>query len=669
MGVFELRSVFLLKSLSLALAAGFLIFSGLSVSGCTSNFARKTSQFKTDGISSPVNPIIYPVQLARVLKSANNTNQAGSAGTFDLIGDGSGSIGSYCTPPSTGGSTNSTTTTSTNSSGASGGSGATPCSCSFSYTNASTGTMESIEFASIYVEGDILRCSIPSLPSSVTSLSVKIRIVASDQTSNPINFNLASSGIILDSSQISSFSKVDRYQCRDLLTIPYQLDPGTDSNDPNIYDPIQSEDPHLTYPLNYFTTNLGKSLELYGNNTNAFGFSCPAKPNDPNSGVNLKIYSIGADSGGSKQIYPATGSVFDRHNFYLAKNSGGVFTVPVNAYFAPLNITSTVPTGSNQTGPLGYAARPIPAGVDKETCPDSSIQIPAGYHWVKLWLFRADLPKRKYKYSPDIIQMGSVGCNPAGFSGGGFPFPDCGDGTAGTQLAGIKATNQMADRVFGTGTCIRFNTPNINDQVGAGRLPAAACQGSAHPNAPGCTTNNTTTQFAGYGNFPLGTDIWINTIFAGAGGVPIAGTPTNTSCGGAQIVDPMHICPPAGGGLGGLIPYTERISLVDIDSGALRYDFLFVATPPTVMSADMRNSASTANYPYTPYRFYTADDCTSPNPDAPAPGDCRLDRKISYGLKFHDVSSNGDPPAVSSTGVVDNTARAGEFPVCALQPN
>ena len=646
-----------------------LLLLGLASSGCTSNFSRKTA-LKNDGVAAPTNPIIYPVSLARVLKS-NNTNLSGTAGTFDLIGDGSGAIGGYCTPPSTGGATQTTATPPTgNSSGASGGSGSTPCSCSYSYTNTNgaTGTIETIEFASIYVEGDILRCNIPSLPSSVTTLTVKIRIASSDQTSNGINFNLASSGVVLDSSQISSFSKVTRYQCRDLLTIPYQLDPGNDSSDPTMYDPIQSEDSHLTYPLNFYTTNMGKALELYGNNTLAYGFSCPALPNDPNAGINLKVYSIGADSGGSKQIYPPTGSAFDRSSFNLAKTSGGVFTVPVNAYFAPLNITSTQPQSSSQTGPLGYAARPIPAGVDKETCPDSSIQIPAGYHWVKLWLFRADLPKRKYKYSPDIVQMNFVGCNPGGFAGGGFPFPDCGDGSAGTQLAGVKG-GQMADRLFGNGTCVRFNAPPINANVVAGRLPAAACQGSAHPNAPGCTTNNTTTQFAGYTNFPLGTDIWINSIFATAAAGPLAGTPTNTSCGGTQLNDPMHVCPPAGGGLGGMIPYTENISLVDIDSGALRYDFLFVATPPSVMTADMRNSASTANYPYTPYRFYTADDCTSPNPDAPIPGDCRLDRKISYGLKFHDVSSNGDPPASSTTGVVDNTARAGEFPVCALQPN
>ena len=111
---------------------------------------------------------------------------------------------------------------------------------------------------------------------------------------------------------------------------------------------------------------------------------------------------MGPDSGGSYLIYPPSGSTFDRSTFYLANAAAGVFTVPLNSYTAPTIVSDG--TGS----PIGYGAAPIPSGTNQETCPDS-VPIPTGFHWAKLWLFRADLPDRNYVVSPGAVKLGSVG--------------------------------------------------------------------------------------------------------------------------------------------------------------------------------------------------------------------------------------------------------------------
>ncbi|MEO7161304.1 MAG: hypothetical protein ABI041_00145, partial [Bdellovibrionia bacterium] len=86
----------------------------------------------------------------------------------------------------------------------------------------------------------------------------------------------------------------------------------------------------------------------------------------------------------------------------------------------------------------------------------------------------------------------------------------------------------------------------------------------------------------------------------------------------------------------------------------------------------MRDVTS-AGAPYQPYRFETDLDCIDPltglastDPDvtfAANPNYCKNSTSINtFGLKLHDVGSNGDAPA-------SDPFRAGVFPVCALQPN
>ena len=92
----------------------------------------------------------------------------------------------------------------------------------------------------------------------------------------------------------------------------------------------------------------------------------------------------------------------------------------------------------------------------------------------------------------------------------------------------------------------------------------------------------------------------------------------------------------------------------------LRFDFIFVATPPTVMSRDMSDSSSAIYAQYAPYRFRADTDCGAADPDLAG---CIQSKALrNYGIKWHDVDSAGDPPAGAPN-------RAGVFPVCAMQPN
>src|SRR6185295_11620392 len=77
---------------------------------------------------------------------------------------------------------------------------------------------------------------------------------------------------------------------------------------------------------------------------------------------------------------------------------------------------------------------------------------PAGTHWVKVWQFRATLPKRTFVFSTAIQQQGAIICNP----GGGIPRDDC---SAGTTLNGGNTFQNggLADRIlFDQKVCIQY---------------------------------------------------------------------------------------------------------------------------------------------------------------------------------------------------------------------
>jgi hypothetical protein len=596
----------------------------LLATGCTNNLSSlgkgSSSGATHTVITSDGDSGSGLVTLERVIEDPSMT------GTFDLIGDGTNAIGQVCAPDST-------DTSSSDLNGA----GPSTCQCAYSYTR-SNGNTEQLLVDTTYHEANLLRCPYDTLPTDISSVSVAITQTTSGASSNSISFSLNGYTSATNLSDANSFVQVTRYQCRDIVTIPYMLGPGLTSSN-SVYDPIQSEDPTISYPLNFYTTNFGGTFSLYVSR-DVRNWDCPSIPNDPNvPGLDLRVFSVGSDSAGSKQIYPPAGSAFDRSTFYVSKVKAGVFNIPLNTYVAP----QTFGNGGG-ANPVGYAASPIATSSTTETCPDASVTIPAGYQWAKLWLFRADLAPRYYRKSTAISSL-SIGCNPGKDSLGNVAFGDC-DATGFTADT-TQSPPQLADRIIGgAGNATASMCVNINGPFGTCTDTTSS---RSYFQGPGCTTDGDGTEQGGYpySLYGLGTDIWQPRS------VLVKSTDTT-------LTDPLDLFGKKGTTQN--IPKDANPGSANLDVGNPRYDFLFVTTPVSVMAADMENTSSSVNYPYTPYRFPSKTDCLSSDPDNPSTsGDCNPSKIIHYGLKLHDISSNGDPSG-------SDPNRNGTFPMCVLQP-
>jgi len=617
------------------IALGLLCVLSMSV-GCTNNLARMgAGAFSDSGGSDPLEGLTNgssgsPINLTRVVRDVTDPN------SLDLIGDGTGSMGLYCT--SADGKTSSPT-------------GPSVCQCVYDFTK-SDGTPEQVLVDTNYRENNLIRCNYSDALRAASPVKIRILIKTSDAYSNEVSINLSNTTGAIDLSNSNSFALVHRYQCQDIIhTIGWAF--GSKNQ---LYDPIQSHDPTINFPLDFYTTDIGKALSIYASN-NSPVWNCPSlidpvrhidssvKSNlfdltsqpelerytenafEDSQGLNLRVYSR-YSYGGTKVIYnPNSTGPFPRYSFYLAKSSAGVFSVPVNAYIAPETRTSE---GSTTAPPLGYGALPVVTGTGKEECPDTSkVSIPAGYKWVKVWLFRAELPVRHYLRSDKIAQMQTVSCNP-GFwqspqDAGAYQsiFPDCninGDNVGsltvadqqGCQTAAlctdaavqVDGVNFLADRVLGTKRCVRVDP---GSQVISG--------------------------------FSYQLDQWTkrNNFSLSSGSDPMSPT-------GGSPYEPTDNS-----------PVSEDIDV--LADGALRHDFLFVVTPANVMAEELRNTESPAGRQFTPYRFQRQSDCPYDDPDSAG---CDGSRIIRYGLKLHDINNNGDPPA-------DDPTRPGTFPFCALQ--
>lgn len=593
--------------------------------GCTNNLLKIATGIADSTVGATPNGIATDsdsgFRLARVQKNATDP-----AGTLDLIGDGSGTLGSLCVPPASGGSA---------------GSGASTCRCSYTYIDASGSQIGPVEVDTTYRERDMIRCPYSTVPTDISFFTVSVRATNTDTKSNDVTFKLAGSGVSLDLANRESFTQVQRYQCRDIVFIPYLFDQA-------VYDPFLSEDPRYSYPLNFYTTNMGRTLATYAAGdpsrgiTAPLGWNCPAIPNDSAQGMDLTLFSVAADSTGSKAIYPP-GGAFDRSTFFVARAKTGVFNVGVNAYAFPGTFTTNQPTPvagqpSQTTGlpPLGYAARPIPLAAGGETCPDTSVTIPQGFHWAKLWLFRKQLPQRTYPTSNNLGRVGPISCNPRPWTPSAQTaapndtfFTDC----SGAPHMNSRDANGLAARVFeGTGVC-------------------------ATVKAGGTTDPNTLEQLSAPVDFTQlakGTDTFSpmrkDAVFG---------------CGGSgQVPDFANVCDNSTGN----VAYDSTIPLaqgaIDASVANPRFDYLFVVSPVSVNRSDMDpTSGSHVHQIYTPLRFMSPTDCRSPDPDHPlTAGDCNATRMLAYQLKKHEVGSPGNPGQ-------DDPNRAGDFPLCVLQPN
>lgn len=587
------------RAWALALAAGLMLS---LLSSCNNNRLQRNlaSTTEPDPLAKVVTDVSTQstITLSRVLKNAQSPSS-----TFDLIGDGTGAIGQACSPD-----------------GATSGSDVSNCNCNYEYTTAS-GTLEQFDAPTNRYEANLIRCLYTGVPTSITEIKVRIHVVSQDVYSNQVRFTFNTSATTLDTSSSSSFLKVERYMCRDKINAS-----GIMSN--NVYDPFQSDDFTDTdrfnsYTYNYYTTDLGTSLTHYAGGVGAFppqtDFYCPSLTNDPLEKFPTRIYSETADPSGGKiidnSVESAKGTTISRSTFYLAKKASGVFNVPVNAMVAP-NIYSITPDAQGNTEgaqPIGYGASPISLGVPlQEKCPDSSIQIPTGYHWVKVWLFRGTLPSRKLLQPAKLQYAGHLVCSPSDkYSDGTDIFTKC---SSGVHISELSTTNVggLASRALASSTynqftydCLHFDPDEF---TGFG---------------PGVKNSSNVNDY-----FPLGTDHWN----IAASTAPVTATNVGTF---STALDP------------------EPVIALDMDGGVPRYDFLFVVTPTTVMSGQIANSLA-----YKPYRFLNQNDCNSDDPEAAG---CDLMKAVHYGVKLHEVGTAGDPPAGDNRG--------GSFPVCALQPD
>jgi hypothetical protein len=622
----------------------------LLTTSCTNNLSGK-------GLSTALNSLngtgtstsgTYILNVTNVLKDSTNPTT-----TLDVIGDGTGAMGTLCT--STAGSNTSSTV------------GPSTCSCTYSYTSPSQGTAQ-VDVPTTYQESNLIECLFSAIPTDVTTVNVSVHVTSVNEYSNVFAFNLSNTGGT-NPTLASNFVQVQHWQCRDIVTIPYPGSPALGSSN-SIYDPIQSEDPSLSYPIDFYTTNLGGSLEAYINANLQGTWRCPGNPNDPNFGLNNTLYSVGADGSNSYTIYPtASGDTFDRSTFYVSKTQTGVYTIPLDAYTAPTLV-------NDGAAPLGYAAAPVSTGTNTEGCPSStSVTIPSGFKWVKLWLFRANLPDRHYLQSSAIASAGTIACDPGSDSLGAQLFPDCGsayntshtyavNSAAGADVNGItaataNATNgtfesgELVNRVIageGNSTyemCIELSSPTANLLS-----PASTCSSDlwCYPEndgslgyGPGATYNYTTDSEQNLDStLGLGSDLW----------QPVASGKLSSN---TATSDPLDLYGKKWGMTSA--PKDLAPTSTDLDSGNTRYDFVFVVSPTSVMAADMEADDTSNVAPYFPMRFPNASDCLSSNPNAPESStDCEASK-----IKLHDVDTNGDPPA-------SDPQRAGIYPMCVLQP-
>ncbi len=631
-----------LKDLSrslIILCAGLL--SILPLSSCTNLFTPLSVQLNV-GDTPTFSPTPGLFQITQVNKNTLQPTQI-----LDIVGDGSGQLGTFCAASD---QSNPNTTT-----------GTSACECTYQYNSPSQGN-GTISQPVIYHESNLVRCNYASsgssiIPYDVTSFNVLVTLISSSASSNPVQFNFAGS-LGLDPTQASSYQKISRYFCNSIITITSLLDKS-------IYDPIQSVNPYFTYPLDYYTNNMGSSLEYFVNS--ASEQPTPADECPGPAASSIPIWSV-ADYGGSMSIdppslgascNPAT-TVCDRSTFYLATAPTGILSIPVNAAIAPTVVSNGDSQGNFTTAPpLGYGAHNISTGPGAETCP-SSTYIPPGYQWVKVWLFRASVPIRSQP-APASLNLASIVCNPGDWqvnstsgSGSGTVnapmFGACQDpysiNNANTAhgISDLTQTDYLADRVIIT-TATTGDPSSQCVQLSTGGSTASATS----PNS--CTTS-ATPRLPGVGCGSAGGDFW-NLVAPNP--APSSGV---TCAAGTRGADPLNLCEgkitSAGGGSNLAQPKITNLTATANFESNNRWDYLFVVTPTTINTSDIVNSTSQGQQ-FIPQRGYTSADCTSA-------GVCGDSSKVlTYGPLLNDITVSTDPNA-------NDPQRTGVFPICAIQP-
>ena len=659
-------------------AAWVLLFSASACLDTGSDVRKKSSASSTASPASGSSGSSSSglVTLQTLLKSRTTPETQ-----VDLIGQ-NGQIGKYCAP----------TTDAASSS---------PCRCTFQYKTLD-GKSQELELPPVLVEEDLIRCTYNSadgsaLPSNYAADSILVRLRNSqlysgalrDQFANALPFNPATGSVSANYRDPLLYVSPARHQCRDSLSIGMQLDSSMN-------DPFLADDPRLTYPLNFYASNLGLAQFHFHANPSALpqngaGWICPFTPATAQVGSESKqdfrLYSATPEtrtpSGDqpqgsvleSVQIFPGNPQSFDRARFTLASRSVGRFSVPISAFFAPNSVAiaseGSVSSPSGNSFPLGYAVKPsrLTAGSapGKEACPSQAeVDIDTSrYRWAKLWLMRAELRPRVLPVSNRLqTQLAAaattgVVCNP-----GSNAYGDCKTDAA-SAFNGTAGTNDefLADRVLlnstGALACMRYHhTDRTQGQSLFG--PGATWDSAAQSTRLPYTAAGTVPPQALFGE---GTDA-VSFVTTDANKLP-----GGTQCGGkdATVNDPLGLCGnPVHSQINPRATVVSDRRVAGTFSNrpldpASRIDYVFIVSPVDVHSEDMfaAGGPNSRALPYLPYRFYVPGSClsTRPDVDAAANPECAAtsDKRIRYLPKTKDILT---PESAQVSRV---------FPLCVLQ--
>ena len=514
-----------------------------------------------------------------------------------------------------------------------------PCACEYTYISPGQGTVTD-QGAVQYQESNLVRC-LNVVPSGVNSFDVKVVATGSGDYSNTITVNLASGGFTntnyTDLSKEEAYQQVKRFQCRRLALIPNPMST-------NLIDPIQSVDPKIIYPFNFYTSNVASSLWQMQQSSNQ-NWDCSLTPtydhvtnqrilhwwSNPNvfsssactdafcNGDNELMYPQNSLESGKIPVTNIFANGKRRASFSLAKQSYGVFQIPVKAAVAPLSYVAS------NYGTIGYAARPIPNASGVSTCPN--ITIPSNASWVKLWNFKAN------NILPPRYVTGSIAINPANQQIGCYPrqgvqLSSCDNLASATTMETVGVSpiaGTLASRVVVIGSASGANACYNLDSgtMSAGQelwTPSTYADFQTHP-----TQQNM--KDLPWGMYQLITGIGpdgsnVKRVYSSGSAI-------------APVIDPIA-------------PKDSQLTVSTLTTANYN-DNLFVVSDVSVNDSSMINGASSVSY-YKPLTYKTNLDCTVIN-GASNPI-CSPSKMINWDINIKDVDAPTGP---------------NQYPLCVLQ--
>lgn len=179
------------------------------------------------------------------------------------------------------------------------------CVCTLTYVVTGTTQTAQLESPITLNEMNLIRCSYSSIPATVSSFQIAIKVVSGGAQSNQLTITTPA----VDSSQqtnvANNYLKVTRFQCKDIVqkTTSFYNGGNTSLLDPQSW--------NMSLSFNFYTTSLGHDYASATKN-----FECPVSPTDesvvqysqdrywPYLGVNDSVGTIGANGIGPRGSGP-----------------------------------------------------------------------------------------------------------------------------------------------------------------------------------------------------------------------------------------------------------------------------------------------------------------------------------------------------------------------------